>query len=84
MRYTVVSLPDADQELAAIWMRVRDKQAVTRAAARIDRLLKFAPERQGEEYGEDRRLVVDGLAAVFRVRPDDCLVEILQFEWLGS
>jgi hypothetical protein len=82
MRYTVVTSDAVDQQLTDIYLRATDKQAVRAASDRIDRILKTMPERQGEEYGDDRRLVIDPLAVVFHVLPDDCQVQILQYEYL--
>jgi plasmid stabilization system protein ParE len=84
MRYTVVYLSPAEEKLADIWTHAGNRQAVTRAANQIDRLLKFSAERQGEEHPEGRRLVVEPLAVVFRVLPDDRLVQVIEVEYLGS
>ena len=55
-----------------------DRKAVADAANRIDRLLRFSPITVGEEYGADRRLMVDPLEIIFSVYPDDCMVKVLQ------
>jgi hypothetical protein len=43
MSYTVRYLPEAEQELAALWMNSSKRAAVTQAAHRIDRQLQQAP-----------------------------------------
>jgi hypothetical protein len=40
MNYTVVWVPSAEQELAALWMAAADRDAVTRAAHEIDQQLR--------------------------------------------
>lgn len=50
MSWTVVWLPAAEQELAAVWMAAADRNAVTAASARLDRRLA----RRGPRVGESR------------------------------
>jgi hypothetical protein len=45
MRWTVVYLPDAEAQLADLWTRASDRQAVTDASDRLDRLLRDDPTR---------------------------------------
>ena len=77
MRYTLVWVPAADDELARIWMEAADRRAVTAATAEIDRLLKSKPLAVGEAYDDDRRLAVDPLEVIYTVSPDDCMVRVL-------
>ena len=77
MRCTVVWVPPAKSELARIWTEAPDKQAVTDAADEFDRLLRSKPLAVGEDYGEDRRLVIDPLEVIYAVSPDDCMVRVL-------
>jgi hypothetical protein len=66
MNYTVVWLPDAEQALAA-----------TRAADLLDRRLRRDPENEGESRsGSDRVIFEAPLAAHYRVRADDRIVEV--------
>jgi hypothetical protein len=44
MRYTVIWSPETESELASIWMRASDQQAVSDAANSIDRQLRNSPE----------------------------------------
>jgi hypothetical protein len=81
MIYTVVSLQQAENELALIWMQAANPQAVTDASNRID----VAPRRDAHQKGslldDGSRLYIDSpLAATFVVSQDDCLVTIKHFE----
>jgi hypothetical protein len=78
MRYTVTWRETARQQLARVWMRASDKDAVNRAANRIDRLLTVDPDTKGRDYFGDRVLTVAPVWALYTVRPDDGIVEILQ------
>ena len=80
MRYTLVWIPDADDELARIWTEAADKRAVTDATNEIERILKRQPLTEGESYDDDRRLAVDPLEVIYTVSPDDCMVRVL---WVG-
>jgi hypothetical protein len=78
MKYTVVWIPDAEQELAAIWMAAPDRNAVTAAAHIIDTLLREDPETRGESREHDRRVLLEApLGVLFKVLPDDRLVRVL-------
>ena len=57
MKYTVVSAPFADYQLASIWLRAKNRQQVTDASNRIESLLKQDADRLG-------RLRPDGLRAL--------------------
>ncbi len=72
MRYTVLWRPSAEQDLAEIWMKAADRQAVASAADRIDRLLAQDPVSQGESRsGDIRVLLVEPLGVYFDVEADD-------------
>jgi hypothetical protein len=79
MKWTVVYLPAAEQELAALWVDPASRADVTDASNRIDRLLQRDPEKVGEsrEETDQRILFVAPLAVLFRVSPDDCLVQVI-------
>jgi plasmid stabilization system protein ParE len=77
MRYTVVWSVAAQNELARIWLQASDRQAVTKAANRIDAILAVSPETKGEEFYRDRLIVDPPLHVVFAVSPDDRRVEVL-------
>lgn len=78
MHYTVTWHPQAQDELARIWLEAVDRQAVTDAANEIDRQLTTSPEAKGVEFYGDRLFVAAPLAVTFMVSSDDCLVQILQ------
>ena len=82
MRCTVVWDPDAQDELARFWMQASDPQALADASDEIDRLLKSSALTVGEEFGSDRRLIIEPLEVIYTVSPDDCLVRVLQVDLL--
>jgi hypothetical protein len=84
MRCTVVCNPAAADQLARIWLRAIDKTAISRAANKIDQLLRTSPETVGQPHRDCYLLVCDCLAVQYRFSPDDCLVEILSYELILS
>jgi hypothetical protein len=81
MRYTVVWAPSAQDELACIWLRASDQQAVADAADDIDRLLRFSPTIVGQLQDNSYVLTVEPLVVKYTVNPDDCLVRVLEVEY---
>jgi hypothetical protein len=79
MHYTVVSSPAADAALARIWLQASDRDAVTQAAAEIDRVLKSAPLTRGIAQNGSYSLTVAPLTVLYEVSPLDCLVTIQTF-----
>jgi hypothetical protein len=79
MKWTVVYLPAAEQEHADLWLDPGSRAEVTDAANRIDRMLERDPDQVGESRQEDdqRVLFVAPLGVLFRVKPQDCLVEVI-------
>jgi hypothetical protein len=78
MRYTLVWIPDADDELARIWTAAIDKRAVADATNEIERTLKRSPLSVGVEYDDDDRcLVISPLEVIYTVSPGDPMVRIL-------
>jgi plasmid stabilization system protein ParE len=78
MRYTVLWTPNAEQDLAAVWLNAADRAAVTIAADLIDQLLAQNPEQQGEIFFDTvRTLVISPLGVDFEVIPDDRIVYVL-------
>jgi hypothetical protein len=77
MRYTLVWIPDADDELARIWTDAPDKRAVADATNEIERVLKHSPLSAGQEYDDDRCLVIGPLEVIYTVSPADCMVRVL-------
>jgi hypothetical protein len=78
MKYTVLWVPAAEQELAAVWMASANRTEVTAAARRIDVRLSKDPESAGESRENDRRILLAApLGVLFRVSPDDRIVHVL-------
>jgi hypothetical protein len=77
MDWTVVWLPDAEIELAELWLASIDREATTAAADQIDQLLRNSPETAGESRTADRRiLIIPPLAVIYRAFPDDRFVRV--------
>jgi hypothetical protein len=79
MRYTVINLPDAEDELARLWMAASDRDAVSRASNEIDAILRVFPLSRGYAHGNSRILTIKPLTVVYTVSPEDCQVTILQY-----
>jgi hypothetical protein len=78
MKYTVIWVPDAEQELAAIWIAAADRDAVTAAAHQVDQDLRRDPDTQGESRPEGRRIVLEHpLGVLFTIQPQDRIVYVL-------
>jgi len=66
--YSVIWLPDAENELAAIWIASSRREEVTLAAAELDRRLAENGEEEGESRHHHFRITFESpLALVFRV-----------------
>jgi plasmid stabilization system protein ParE len=78
MRYTVLWSPDAEGDLASIWLAATDRADVTAAGDRIDVLLREDAHLQGESrHGRLRILFVLPLAVDFEVLEDDRIARVL-------
>jgi hypothetical protein len=73
MRYTVEGSPNAEGQLAAIWMAAVNREAVTLAAYRLEEALEFDPLRLGEsrESSVRRFTSYQMLSIMFEVIEDD-------------
>lgn len=80
MKYMVIWLPDAQDQLAELWMNATDRNAVTQATHQIDQILAQDPSMAGEDFYGDRLLIVPPLQIVFAIRPEDLIVEV-QLVW---
>jgi len=79
MRYTVLWVPGAERELAALWLDEAVRRQITDAASHIDRRLRDDPERQGESRPTGRRILFEmPLAVTFKVFPEDRIVRVLE------
>ena len=77
MRYTVLWSPEAEDQLAEIWIEAADRNAVTAAQATIDEELAADPETKGKEASEDlRRFKVEPLVVLFEIQPGDRLAKV--------
>jgi len=79
MRYTVLVEKPAENQLARIWARAADQQAVADASDRIDAELANDAHRKGIPLGVFRKYTDDPLSVLFYIDPDDCKVHILQY-----
>ena len=78
MAWTILWLPDAEKELADVWVASNDRARVTLAADQIDKKLKRNPADAGESRSTGRRiLIVPPLVATFRMLVDDRLVQVV-------
>jgi mRNA-degrading endonuclease RelE of RelBE toxin-antitoxin system len=57
MKYKVVWIEDAENELTVIWLASRQRERVTEAAREIERLLETEPNEVGESRAGNRRIV---------------------------
>ena len=73
MTYEVVWTPDAERDLADVWLAAADRRAVTAAAHRIDQELGRSPLNFGKPRtsGVNRVAVVAPLGVTFEVVEDD-------------
>ena len=80
MTYTVIWNPSAENHLATLWVgHPGERAALTRAANRIDALLRIDPGTRGRPYiGPTRILWVPPLAAMYYVSEPDWLARVLK------
>jgi hypothetical protein len=84
MSYSVDWAPEARSQLAAIWIQhVSQRQAITAAQARLDRLLAADPWQHGSPLAEGLYVIhVPPLRAVYEVSDPDRLVEVVSVNFL--
>ena len=79
MNYSVLWLPNAENELAAIWMAASDRDAVTRASHEVDQRLQTNAPNEGESRNDGLRvLLVPPLGILFGVEPGTTMVLVAQ------
>lgn len=78
MKWTVVWLPQARDDLATIYLGASDQQAVTEASDWIDKRLARDPEELGIVAPDGRFVERPPLSVAFEIIPDDCMVRVLQ------
>lgn len=78
MNYTVVWRPQAEQELAQLWLAAPDRARVTAAVHRIEQLLGDDALHQGRWlYGTTRVLIDPPIAVAYEVIEDDKRANVL-------
>ena len=78
MKYTVLWIPQAERQLAALWIDAKHRDAVTQAAHQIDELLRFDAPAAGESRAAGQRIViVPPLGILFVVNRQDRLVHVV-------
>jgi hypothetical protein len=78
MKYTVHWLPEAEGELAKLWLAAENRDSITHAAYELETRLQHDPTKVGESRDRGRRIVlVPPLGALFRVVEDDRTVFVL-------
>ena len=79
MKFTVIWSFTALNELAEIWLRASDRQAVTDAAEAIDQLLEADPMDVGESRAGGRRILINPpLVVIFNVSVESGTVVVVR------
>ncbi|MSQ96624.1 MAG: hypothetical protein EXR98_19020 [Gemmataceae bacterium] len=75
MKWTVLWKPDAESDLAELWVNAADKADLTAATNRIDVLLRKDPLQTGEFRADDDRVHFEPpLVVLFTIDAPDCKV----------
>ena len=78
MRYTVVWKPDAEAELAQLWLEAENKDQLAAASDELERLLRdHDAARNAIGVGNWRVLAVSPLGVEFLVNDADCKVTVI-------
>jgi hypothetical protein len=79
MIFTVIWQKSAENALAELWIQhPQERDAITKAANRIDTLLRTDPHLKGDpHFALTRSLLVAPLGVIFRVAEGDRLVKVL-------
>jgi hypothetical protein len=85
MNYTVIWVPLAENDLAAVWLAAADRAAVTRAAHQLDQDLARNPFGRGvrRDASVNRTAVELPLGIDYEVIEDDKLVRVLRVWAVG-
>ena len=70
----------AHDDLADVWLRATDKQAVNNASFLIDQLLATVPDQVGVAHGIFHRVTLPPLEVLYRVFPDRAVVRVYRIE----
>jgi plasmid stabilization system protein ParE len=78
MKYDVIWLPDAEQELAEVWLNAPNRNLVSQAAFGIDLSIEADPNNVGESRPNERRIFfVPPLGIIYRVLESPQRVEVI-------
>jgi hypothetical protein len=78
VKYTVVWAPDAERELATVWVNSTDRNALTGAANFLDRELARDPSSLGESRPSGLRIAhCLPLGIRYQIQEEDRLVRVL-------
>jgi plasmid stabilization system protein ParE len=84
-KYTVTATPEAEGDLARLWMQAADRSAVSQAANAIDGLLREDASLKGSDIGIGlRQLIEPPLIVEFSVQEDDRTVTIRSVRHIGE
>ena len=79
MRFTVLWLRSAEDELVDLWLNAWNRNSVSASANKIDQQLADDAPNKGEEISEGlRAFAAPPLRVLFTVQEDDRIVEVLQ------
>lgn len=78
MRFTVIWLPSALEDLSSLWIAGPNRQAISDAANGIEATLNIDPVLRGEMLaGSLRILIADPLQIAYRIVEADRIVQIV-------
>ena len=81
MTFTVVYTTFAEYQLAEIWLRASNRDAVRQAADTLEKVLHRSPQQQGRAGQKPWRVLLIGcLKFTFEVIADDCKVVVLSVQ----
>ena len=81
MRFTVVSRPIADDELASIYLQAPNRREVDRACRIIERTLKQRGRRGAAVAPGRHYFTAYPLTVAFDVSLDDCMLVVVGYEY---
>jgi hypothetical protein len=85
VKFTVIWTPNAERDLAELWLDSAERNPITSASSQIDKLLARDPASRGKlRFDTVRELVVPPLGVDFDVQEDDRIVYVLSVWWVQS
>ena len=76
MRFTVIRSQFAQDQLADLWLRSSNRNAITAVQYQVDQLLRIDPHTLGMPFFGDRALAVPPLRVRFSINWMDMIVEV--------